>query len=331
MKEGGMSRTDNIDDSKRWKWRGKRENKTSHLRTHCEICGCWRPMPLRRALEEQERLEQEEAMKASIEGHEDTSQPLRAFYVTGNEGKYLEAQHIVKSLRPDAVQLVRLDVNLPEIQGNASEIAKFKANVAATEIVRSPEHCRMLETGEVRFIIVDDSGVGLDCLNGFPGVYIKPMLESIRDVGLSVLTHRFKDHGAMATCSLGIIDFGKVPSLDLLSSFSGGNVPVEIFRGELHGTIVEVPKGTRPKVGWNSVFKPDGCDKVFAKMKLSEHTTISHRKQAFACWLNEVMPLATDGGGEEQEENADEKRWRELNEGPPASEGSDDQDEDDKS
>lgn len=36
-------------------------------------------------------------------------------------------------------------------------------------------------------VITDDSGLGLDCLNGFPGVYIKCMLEKLKDKGIAEL------------------------------------------------------------------------------------------------------------------------------------------------
>jgi inosine/xanthosine triphosphate pyrophosphatase family protein len=42
----------------------------------------------------------------------------------------------------------------------------------------------------VRFIVTDDSALGLSCLNGFPGVYIKAMLEAMGDVGIGDLVSR---------------------------------------------------------------------------------------------------------------------------------------------
>ena len=51
---------------------------------------------------------------------------IKALYVTGNEGKFKEAQHVARQLAGETVKLVRVKVDLPELQGTPAEIAAAK-------------------------------------------------------------------------------------------------------------------------------------------------------------------------------------------------------------
>merc|ERR1711879_576235 len=150
--------------------------------------------------------------------------PLAPFavYVTGNEGKHLEAQHIVRLLRGEKCHLQRMNVDLPELQGDPNEIAIAKTKEAVKQLLDNV-------SGTTRYIITDDGGLEIACLNGFPGVYIKPMLQHLLDVGLAGLVHRYDAHQATATCTLGIYDreTGKI----------------SVFNGNLKCEIVSRPRG----------------------------------------------------------------------------------------
>merc|ERR1712032_1704448 len=124
----------------------------------------------------------------------------------------------------------------------------------------------------------DDGGLEIACLNGFPGVYIKPMLQCLLDVGLADLVHRYDDHQAKATCTLGIYD-------RLTEKIS-------VFSGTLEGEIISQPRGgvTHGKFSWNTIFVPSGENRTFGEMPMEEHALMSHRRAAFKTWLDEVMP-----------------------------------------
>ena len=103
---------------------------------------------------------------------------VRALYVTGNEGKFQEAVHIAEQVCGDKLKLERVKLDLAELQGSQTEIAVGKNKEAAKQLAG-----RLLHSAEgrgIRYLITDDSGLGLSCLNGFPGVYIKPMLERLQ-------------------------------------------------------------------------------------------------------------------------------------------------------
>ena len=78
---------------------------------------------------------------------------MALYFVTGNKNKFLEAKSVIKDLR-------QLDVELPEIQEiNPKIIIKEK-------LLEALEH-KDLE------LIVEDTSLYMDCLNGLPGPLIK--------------------------------------------------------------------------------------------------------------------------------------------------------------
>jgi non-canonical purine NTP pyrophosphatase (RdgB/HAM1 family) len=199
--------------------------------------------------------------------------PRRALYVTGNAGKFEEAEHVVRQLCPpeNVLQLERVSVDLPELQGSAVEVAIAKTREAEKQLLAAKK------LGGISFIITDDSGLGLSCLNGFPGVYIKAMLHSIGDVGIGKLAARYTDKAATATCTLGIIAVG-------------GEHDVETFAGELEGSIISQPRGNvkHGSLSWNTVFVPAGETRTFGEIPMREHAEMSHRRHAFASFLASI-------------------------------------------
>jgi inosine/xanthosine triphosphate pyrophosphatase family protein len=103
--------------------------------------------------------------------------------------------------------------------------------------------------------VQDDSGLGFECLNGFPGVYIKCMLEKLLDTGIATLVHKYADHRATATCTLGVITldehFWKIvnfqgtstPAASLAAVLGAKGVKVACYEGQLKGEIVAEPRG----------------------------------------------------------------------------------------
>ena len=200
------------------------------------------------------------------------SKPRRAVYVTGNAGKFEEAQHVVRQLcSPGKLSLERVSVELPELQGSAIEIATAKTREAERQLMAANK------LGGISYIITDDSGLGLSCLNNFPGVYIKAMLHSIGDVGIGRLVDRYTDKAATATCTLGVLVIGRENR-------------VETFAGELKGSIIPQPRGNvkHGSLSWNTVFVPAGETRTFGEIPMEQHATMSHRRHAFASFLASV-------------------------------------------
>ena len=226
-------------------------------------------------LEIQQQIEELDTAEQPLVVEEPPSAaPLRAIYFTGNEGKYQEAQHVVKQLRGNRLVLERVKVDLPELQGSPEEIAVAKTLEAARQLEGN--------TNGARFLITDDSGLCLDCLNGFPGVYIKPMLEQLGDVGIGGLVARYADRGARATCTLGVIDLQD----------NAAARTVQTYEGQCLGHIEPVPRGDvkHGKLSWNTIFVPVGFNTTFGELQMEQHAEMSHRRDAFAKWLDVLMP-----------------------------------------
>lgn len=105
----------------------------------------------------------------------------RLWFLTSNEGKLREAQHLFAPLGID-VQSLQVEGEVPEIiepQCNNLVEVSFAKIKQAREFVPAEE-----------MIMVEDSGLFVDALNGFPGVYSAHALHTIGWNGLlKLLTH----------------------------------------------------------------------------------------------------------------------------------------------
>lgn len=174
---------------------------------------------------------------------------MEIYYITSNEGKFEEAQHVLHDW-----SLKRLDIDLPEIQGEAHDIVREKAKEAFRQVGQP--------------LIVEDVSVYMHALGGLPGPYVKDFLKKLGYQGLYELVHKYDDHRADVSCIAAYIAPGKEPVL---------------FEGIMHGTIV-APRGDvhHGKLSWNSIFLPNGSLKTFGELSIKEHSKMSMRHMALS-------------------------------------------------
>jgi non-canonical purine NTP pyrophosphatase (RdgB/HAM1 family) len=167
---------------------------------------------------------------------------MEIFYVTSNKGKFLEAKALIPGLK-------KLPLELEEIQSlDPFEIAKHKALTA------------MKKTG-VKNLVVDDVSLYLEALDyKLPGPLIKWFLLSVGSKGISNIAEKFNKYGALAVCTICYVD-------------SRGKI--KTFTGKVKGKIVK--SSNNSSKSWDYIFLPNGKEKTFAKMSLSEKNLISHR------------------------------------------------------
>jgi non-canonical purine NTP pyrophosphatase (RdgB/HAM1 family) len=169
---------------------------------------------------------------------------MKLIFVTGNKGKFAEAKLIIPELE-------QLDIDLMELQEIDPEaIIKHKLKEAAKTIQGN--------------LVVEDTSLYLDCLNGLPGPLIKWFMKTIGNAGLVSISESFKNNRAVAKVIIGL---GKVDG------------SVEFFEGLVSGKIVR-PEG-KNGFGWDPVFQPDGWNKTFAQMTPAEKNKISMRRIVF--------------------------------------------------
>lgn len=178
----------------------------------------------------------------------------KAVFVTGNDNKFKEVQRMLGNEFPYELERVKLD--LTEIQGTNSEIAVYKAKEATKWI---NDNC-----GGGTAVIIEDSGMGIDALGGFPGPYVKEFAKMIDKIPKMALGAG--DWHATATCVFAI---------------ANGFFIVEVFKAEVKGMIAYEPRGTNG-FGWDTVFIPNGSTKTFAEMTDEEKDRFSPRRFALA-------------------------------------------------
>lgn len=161
----------------------------------------------------------------------------------GNANKLKETNAILGA----EAELTSKALDLEEVQGTVDEVTTAKAKTAAA-IIGGP-------------VLVEDTALCFNGLNGLPGPYIKWFLGSLGNQGLFDLLYKFEDKTAQAICTFGYC--------------AGPGQEVQLFQGIQEGTIV-APRG-EANFGWNPIFEPKGYDKTYAEMDGELKNSISHR------------------------------------------------------
>lgn len=176
-------------------------------------------------------------------------------FVSSNAEKYREISTALEGCQ--TVERVALDI--PEVQAiNPAEVAAAKARAAHAQIRDG-------------LVLVEDTGLGIDAWNGYPGALIKWVLRAIGEAGLCRQLDAWDDRRATATVVLCLYD--------------GTNL--HTFTGQTTGTIVNAPRGTFG-FGWDSIFQPDGYDITYGEMPREEKMKISMRARALE-YLREFL------------------------------------------
>ncbi len=122
----------------------------------------------------------------------------------------------------------------------------------------------------VRNFIVDDTGLFIDALKGFPGVWSAFVQKTIGNDGILKLMDGIEDRGAEFRCCIGCdIDGKRI-----------------IVTGVCRGFITESAKGT-DGFGYDPIFSPDG-ELTFAEMSVDDKNKISHRGNAFRLLIDAI-------------------------------------------
>ena len=225
---------------------------------------------------------------------------LRVLYATGNAGKFEEATRVFarrENVARARVLTCAVDPRITEIQGSIEEIARDKCDEAYEVLfgASNPERDLRKEqisaslTGDIDYLLTEDVSLSLTVLCGFPGPYVKPMLEAVRPDGLWNMMSRYTDRTATATCTV------MVKCMKTLTNRK--------FSGTISGVIVP-PRGNvqHGKVSWNSVFLPDGYDQTLGELSYCAQAEMSHRRIAlekFLAYFCAQHPAVPDGKFEE--------------------------------
>ena len=169
-------------------------------------------------------------------------------FITRNPNKVMEANAVLSRY---GIELVPADLKKVELQSNRLEkIAAFAAKLAYRKL-RKP-------------VVVEDSGLFIDALSGFPGPYSSYVYKTIGLHGVLKLMEGVENRSAR---------FKAVVAL----AYRGG---VEIFTGVVHGRIAHEARGSAG-FGFDPIFIPQGFSRTFAELGPGVKNKVSHRAKAF--------------------------------------------------
>ncbi len=169
-------------------------------------------------------------------------------------------QHKLTELRPlferFNVSFETTSMEKFEIRADDVEAVAHKAAITAYDALKRP-------------VVLDDSGLFVDALNGFPGTYSAYVLKTIGNAGILRLMNHIDERTAKFVTAVGYAD---------------GDT-IQTFVGVMSGNIARTPAGEEG-FGYDPIFIPQGETRTYAQMSLSEKVNTSHRTKAFRKFLN---------------------------------------------
>jgi XTP/dITP diphosphohydrolase len=186
------------------------------------------------------------------------------FLATGNFHKFDEARRVLAEY---GVTTAMLRVKALEIQSDSLE------EIAKNSVIDAFNHCHLP-------VIVEDAGLFVNALKGFPGPYAAYVYKTISNPGLLKLMENVKNRTATFRSVIAYYD---------------GNAEPVCFEGEATGRIArdEIWGSLKTGFGFDPIFQPAGSRKTFAEMTIEKKNGFSHRANAvrkFSEWYRKRNP-----------------------------------------
>ncbi len=186
------------------------------------------------------------------------------FFATGNVHKFNEARGILTGV-DIAVGMLR--VKDTELQSDSL------VEIAQASALDAFKRCGLP-------VIVEDAGLFIDALKGFPGPYAAYAYKTIGNKGLLKLMESVDTRKAVFQSAIAYCD-------------SDAESPL-VFEGEAAGKITNEERVGNGKsgFGFDPIFQPSGSAKTFAEMTLEEKNGFSHRAMVvrkFAKWYKRLQ------------------------------------------
>lgn len=173
------------------------------------------------------------------------------FFATNNINKFNEARRVLSRYK---IAVGMLKVKTIEIQSESLE------EIAKNSAIHAFQHCHLP-------IIVEDAGLFVEALNGFPGPYASYAYKTIGNEGLLKLMKEATNRRARFQ--------------SVVAYFSEELESPICFKGEVLGEITKTIRKGCSGFGFDPVFKPLKSGKTFAEMDIDEKNLHSHRAKAF--------------------------------------------------
>ncbi len=179
-----------------------------------------------------------------------------AYFVTTNIHKFQEARRVLSEYK---IATAMLRVGAIEIQDDKTE------NIAKASAIDAVKNSGLP-------IFVEDAGIFIKSLKGFPGPYSSYVYRTVGTKGILKLMKNIKNRDA---------------HFQAVIAFSSPEEQPTCFHGKVKGKISLEERGTSG-FGYDPIFEPlKGEGRTFAEMTTEEKNQFSHRAEAlrkFAEW-----------------------------------------------
>ena len=172
-------------------------------------------------------------------------------FASSNENKYHEARKILNTF---GINIGFFKCNLVEIQSDVLENIARKKVLDAFNKFKKP-------------IIIEDDGIFIESLKGFPGPYSSYVFSTIGNKGI-----------------LKLVNSKRKATFRSIIAYCDSQHKIILFNGKVDGKISKNSKGKG--WGYDPIFIPDGKTQTFAE--LTDKNSMSHRYKAlrkFSSWF----------------------------------------------
>jgi XTP/dITP diphosphohydrolase len=182
------------------------------------------------------------------------------FFATGNFHKFNEARRVLAGFK-----IVTAMVRVEAIEIQDDDIGNI-AKASATDALK--------KTGLP--LIVEDAGLFIEALNGFPGPYSSYVYQTLGTKGILKLMEKIEKRDA---------------SFHSVVAFCSPKENSRTFHGEVRGKISLQERGSHG-FGFDPIFEPSNNGyKTFAEMSIQEKNKFSHRAQALRGFAKWYLPM----------------------------------------
>ena len=168
-------------------------------------------------------------------------------FITGNEHKVKEAENIFKDYD---IELEHIDFGYDELQGTLEEVALSGAKYASRKLDRP--------------VIVEDAGLFIKALKGFPGTYSHYVQDTLGNQGILKLMEDVSDRYAEFRSVIG---------------YCAPNSEPKTFLGKVEGEIAVEERGDLG-FAFDPLFYVPSEGKTFGELTTEEKNQFSHRKNS---------------------------------------------------
>lgn len=183
---------------------------------------------------------------------------LELYFITSNKHKFVEVLPIAKK---HGIDLRMLPGEKIEIQSNNLMDIAFYSAIENYKKLRKP-------------LLVEDAGLFIEALNGFPGPYSSYVYKTLGVNGILKLMENESNRRAYFLSAVVLI-------------YEPYIIRVE---ERVYGNITYNARGSRG-FGFDPIFVPEGAEKTFAEMSIDEKNKYSHRAKAVSKAFDKLQRL----------------------------------------